>query len=297
MRFVHSLNTQPIFLPKLYGVPTYFRLIGALVYSAMSVAWVKYWGHDIVLHTDDIGKKLLELIPYDDIYLTVNDIDKSKTHPKYWAAAKMYAMDIEDVGSIHIDNDVFLKKKEIYDIIEEHEGDVIVQGLESAGEFYNKFSKIYSLDIPFCEKMGLYLSEHGALNTGTLSFVDKNLKDTFIQGYKKIVEHFTTNFYNELTEDESGIPDLMAEQKYLFQVTKGDYKVFLIDNGNEGWGHRIGYQHLLTQYKYTVVDKVLKMLSQVNPELWYNVCQLCDKIEGMTSYEGYDISVRNENND
>ena len=67
------------------------RLIGNIWYYALSVAYAKRSGASIDLYTDTLGSKLLSDIPYDNIYVTLDDLP-SDLNPRFWAAGKMYAL-------------------------------------------------------------------------------------------------------------------------------------------------------------------------------------------------------------
>lgn len=301
MRFVHSLNTDPIFVKDMYGIPTYYRLVGTLIYSAMSLCWVKCWGHEIVLHTDTAGKKLLGFLPYDEIHLTLDEMKGAHVHPRFWAAAKMFAMENEPLGSIHIDNDVFIKRKKAYDLIEQDDSDLMVQEYES-GDNYDMFTKVYDTHVQFLSDKGVDINLAGAFNTGILRFNNPELKDMFIRTYKDIVAHVSELSSGFLDNDDpDGIPDLIAEQKLIHQMCgKHGYKVFelLGETRNVStWAHDIGYQHLLTSMKYTKLEKVLEMLSQVCPMVYIRVAEECVRLNSMNEYDGHDISIIQERSD
>lgn len=122
--FVHSLWTAPMQSDKRKLEVT------ALVY-ALSVAYLKKLGCSVNLHTDSLGKKLLEGIGYDNIYLTVEEIPKNIS-PKIFAYPKSIALDKEPVGTIHIDGDVFIKTEECLDRIFNHNCECVVQSCETS---------------------------------------------------------------------------------------------------------------------------------------------------------------------
>lgn len=301
MRFVHSLNTKPIFLSQLYGVPIFYRLVGTIICSAMSLTFVKVRGHQIVLHTDDVGKDLLSFLPYDEIHTTVNDIPDT-FHPKFWASCKMFAMEKEPLNSIHIDNDVFIKRVKAFDIIQNSDYDLLIQETETANT-YNLWTDLFFNHPEYMNQMGIDVKQPGAYNTGIMNFRNQELKDKFIQGYKNIVEYYSKNYKDFLDEGKTLIPDLMAEQKHLYQISKG-YKVHgLLEpmRENEGFSHDIGYQHLLTVFKYTKLNKVMEMLEKVEPDLYRYIDNFCSNLYEKGEYNGIDLEIpednKEENND
>jgi len=42
---------------------------------ALSVAYVKSFGYTIVLHTDTLGSEVYGQLPYDEVHLTLNQLD------------------------------------------------------------------------------------------------------------------------------------------------------------------------------------------------------------------------------
>ena len=97
--------------------------------AALSCVYAKKIGAPLIMHTDDFGKELLKHLPYTDLRLTLNQIPKD-TPPGQWAIGKMYAQMNSKLGDIHIDNDVFIKKKSLYDSMSNSKYDLIVQSFE-----------------------------------------------------------------------------------------------------------------------------------------------------------------------
>ena len=291
MRFVHSLNTNPIFNNNNHIIPQFYRLVGSIIYSAMSVCWVQYHGHDIILHTDSKGKDLLDFIPYNEIHTTRDDIPKD-IHPAFFAAGKMYAMSNEPLNSIHIDNDVFLKKPIVYDLIENSKYELLIQQTED-GEIYDEFAgHIYKKDPDFFNQQGLDINDHRAYNTGILNFRSQSLKDEFIEKYKKIVRHYSKICDNELSTSKKCIPDLFAEQMNIYQTSKNYNVLGLLDGTQiDDFAYDIGYQHVLTYVKFTKMDMVMDMLSKINPDMYNKTLERVQQIMKAKGYDHYNIKT------
>lgn len=293
MRFVHSLNTKPMFIRDLYGVPIYYRLAGTIVCSALSVSLLKVRGHKIVLHTDDVGKELMKHVPYDEVHLTINEVSDD-FHPRFFASCKMFAMEKEPLNSIHIDNDVFLKRKQVLDIIENSKYDLLVQQTEITGNYPN-FSSIYLNHPEFINKMGIDMDVDKAYNTGILNFRNQELKDRFINGYKEIVKHYSKNYKNEIEDDLKLIPDLIPEQKLIYHLSEGYnvHKLLEPMENDENFSHDIGYQHLITILKYTKTHKIMEMLNKVNPNLMNIIDKQCGDYYNIGVFNGIDLEINN----
>ena len=138
--------------------------------AALSCVHAHRNGIPLIMHTDDFGKELLQHLPYTEIRLTLNAIPDD-TPSGQWAISKMYALQNSELGDIHIDNDVFIKKKELYTRMSEKYYDVIVQSLEDTqGPLYVQaleFLQQYS-DIVNTESFGNF-----AYNCGVLGFKNR----------------------------------------------------------------------------------------------------------------------------
>lgn len=296
MRFVHSLSTIPILNRPEYKIPEFYRLVGNIVLSALSVAYIKKFKHKIVLHTDSIGKKILNFLPYDEIYTTLDDIPEY-IHPSFFAYGKIQAMENEPLNSIHIDNDVFLKEYIVYDLIENTKYDLLVQHTEN-GEQYDKFCGFYKSNPEFIKSLGLDPNSNIAYNTGILNFRNQELKDLFIYNYKQIVEHYSKTCFKTLSENSELIPDLFPEQVNIYQISR-NYKVlsildrYLFDY--KEFGKIIGYEHLITILKYTKIDYVLDMLSEINPDIFLNTMGHIKYFMDKMGYDEYSIRRVGEN--
>lgn len=294
MNFIHSFNSKPVFIPQMYGVPIFYRMIGTIICSAMSVAFVRARGHTISLHTDDIGVDLLAFIPYDKVYRTINDIPDD-FHPRFWASCKMLALEKEPLDTCHIDNDVFLKRTKVFDLIEKSDYDLLVQCKED-GLRYKKWTSMFQ-DLPNpMRELGLKPEEPGAFNTGIMNFRNQELKDKFIENYKKLVKNYSKIGTKYLEGDDNLIPDLIVEQTHLYQISHDYNTMRLLQpmEHNINYGHDIGYQHLLTKYKYTKLDKILGMLEQVDPILHEMVMKKCTELFEMRTYNGIDLEIPQE---
>lgn len=282
MRFVHSLSTKPLGL-QLYGSNILQRFIGNICYYSLSLAYLKKLNQKVILYTDTLGAALLSHLPYDEIHITLDDIP-DELSPRFWAAGKIYAMEQEPLGSIHIDGDVFIKKESLIELINNSDWDLLVQNYEKdlwSSSYYEEFPH-FKNEINFCKQFGVNPTQYGAYNTGILGFWNQTLKDKFINTYKSVSLNHSKLHYKELEESENRTPDLITEQTFIYQLSK-PYKVKqLLDTTDNKIirevCNNLGYQHVITMWKYTYLDKCLEVLKKVSPEIYNKTYKLCRNI-------------------
>lgn len=277
MRLCHSVWTKPII-----GFNYDFRLkieCNLWLFS-LSVAYAKQLNATIVLHTDSLGKRLFGYLPYDEIYLTLDDLN---TPTCFWAAGKIHAQSFEPLGSIHLDGDVFLKKRVLLDILNFENYDVLIQNTESNNQIYNplldKLREVLSaenlpLELNFNNKL--------AFNCGIIGFNNKEIKEKYIDGYKNLVNVCAQDeiFMKFLSTNRSFIPDLILEQWWLKCIANYypcKVKALFPDITTlQEDAIQMGYTHLLGKKKYDLIDKVKERLKEINLEIYKKTeSQMC----------------------
>lgn len=89
-RFAHVLWTKPMLLDfkeARWNIGNQFEQ--SLALSALSLACLKAHGQEVVLYTDEIGKKLCENLGYDRIYTIFDNLQIAND---FWAAGKIVAL-------------------------------------------------------------------------------------------------------------------------------------------------------------------------------------------------------------
>lgn len=243
------------------------KLKNYILYFATSLAWLKKNNFPIVLHTDSKGKELFKDLPYDEIYTTLDNIPKS-VNPKFYAYGKFLAMQKEELGSVHIDGDVFIKTKELGNKILNFEGDLITQSIESEKtitRFYRKW------DFDECKDMVnqyVDLDTKVAYNCGIVGFNNQELKDRYFNSYLELVNNLVDYKFNS----PYAIPDLVCEQLLLYYLNPNSE--LLLEVGNLEEMHKKGYLHIPGSLKMRpdFINCVKEMLLNLNPNI-YNICQ------------------------
>lgn len=285
MRFTHSVWTKPM-QGKRWNIDG--QLANNLWLFALSVAYVKKFGHEIVLHTDTLGKELYGWLPYNEIHLT---LDNHNVHERFWASGKILAQEAEPLHAIHIDGDVFLKKPEVYEIIADKKADLIVQMIEGdstpscLGSCYaeNLNLVLSGLNLSVPEEFDINLNS--AHNCGLVKFNNADLKKRYIDGYKQMLEICSKDpvFTKRITADNNLCPDIIIEQWWLKSVA--DYYGYKTKTILSNWGcdihnyaKKIGFTHVIGHQKYSQIHLVKERLLEISPNLYKKVEQVIEKL-------------------
>lgn len=266
---VHSFWTAPSMTDR-YGYKCE-QLFYNLWYFALSCAYAKRSGAEIVLHTDTLGKLLFGHLPYDKIYTTLDNVDAP---PRFWAAGKFFALDAERDGrAIHIDGDVFIKSAKLWERMANSESDLLVQYIEPW------------LDTRVRDRLAEYMTKkyfvHPCMyNTGVFGIFDTELKQMILDAYFDTIDEAGEQLPDRLLDDPNFTPDLVCEQQMVAYMSQGfDVDFVLSDAYNcKAEANRIGFQHILSTAKYRELDKCKETLREVDKTLYYNTKRICQNI-------------------
>jgi hypothetical protein len=280
--FLHSYRTDSSLKNGHFKNPN--ALITNIWLYALSVAYVNRAGYKIVLHTDDLGKDLLDFVPYERVFTTLNKCQCINS--RFFAAGKIEALKCADLGAVHIDHDVFLKNKKLCKSILDfrYKYDVISQNREriffdEEKNMYDTYEILYDLmsqhlfwKFPTFE-LGIF-----ACNTGVLGFANKKLREIYVKQYDEMTRQWTKNraFWKVLDDNREAAFDLIPEQLNLWNVIHhGNFKAKFVFNELNTWSivlrkkaKKIGYCHLLAETKYQRIEDVKMRLKKINPELY-----------------------------
>lgn len=282
LRLMHSFSCRPMAI-DCYGVDRLSKLVGGVWFSALSVAYALRSGADIVLHTDTLGASLLGHLPYSEIHLTLDSMPDD-IHPRFWAAGKIFALQAEEPGTVHIDGDVFIKRASLVDDIAAPGWDFIAQSVEdeSSRHCYEMEVPVFAPDAGACHSRGFHFETYGAYNTGVIGFRDRALRDEFCSTYVTLAKHFSRLSRRMLDENPVQTPDIMLEQRFVMQLcARHGSRVKLVLPHYGLWGDTaaaIGYQHIVTAAKYNLVGKVKETLARVSPEIHQSTLKLCQNL-------------------
>ena len=230
----------------------------------LSCIYAKKSGFLINLHTDKRGYEYLNMCPYDNIFVDLDDIDLPA--PKLFAAVKFKVMEKYPLGVIHIDGDVFLKKQELQDLIKFNEYDVIVQSIE-APPLYGGGWKESASTLDRCEYPDWANRECNIMfNCGVVGINNLELKKLYFDTYWDMYGQYCKNGIIK-----PSVPDLVIEQQFLYDICKNKkYKFKCLIDGNHPSksANKIGYQHLLGSAKNKEYLQIIKKIKELDLNIY-----------------------------
>lgn len=245
-----------------------FQLKNTLLMCALCVTYAKKIGAHITMHTDNFGYEFLSKFGYDEVYKDLDMLNKRiKTNPTVlWAGGKAIALEVEPLGTIHIDNDVFLTKMECIDALSFDNYDFIFQHIEEADYKEKQIFKdiITNFD----------LNKNFACCVGIIGFNSENAKRIYLDNYNYWFNHIEyvkeNNFINaDLLLEQIFLYNMMEDMGYKGKSLIGDLRT------EHTWdiakkSQSIGYEHVIGRAKFSpfILSKLSKRLQKLNSELY-----------------------------
>lgn len=260
INFAHAFWYKPL-LNKKFNDDFELSLKTTMLNYAFSTSLIHKFGYKITLYADKDGADLLSFIDYDNVIV----LDVPENNSIHFAAMiKFMALKKMTLNDVLIDGDIFLRKQEIYDIIEYKKDDVVYSVFEENSgilrkqeyvEYYTKLMNILenqNFDKPY---HNFKLEDICFPNTSVLKFNNQTAKDEYIKQYEK---HF--NYLNNI--DFGNVwPDIIIEQYFLKLCC--DYNNYthspLLEDfvNNEDKAKKIGFSHLgPLKYEYNVMCRM-----------------------------------------
>jgi hypothetical protein len=288
MRFIHSLWTKPS-LNDRWNYDAKTATISNIWYYALSVAYIKKLGQDIVLYTDSLGKECLDYLPYDEIYPVLDDVFDNDSTPVLWSRSKYYALDQEPLGALHIDGDVFIKSENCINKIEQMKYDILCQGIQEISLWnIQRIDDNYEANEALVNELklpdGVRETPIKSFNTGIVSFNNKELKDKFISVYFNMVDQITSNekIMKAWEENKNINLDLVIEQRFLYDLSEKYNIKYLLDYTSRtinADANAIGYQHVMGKKKYEQIDICKQVLQLINNEIYEDTLLKTEEIK------------------
>jgi len=233
------------------------KLHETIYMTAASILYSCNWFTDVELYVDAIGYEYLYGLP-----CTVTKVDFD-VDQELWMKPKIYAVARQDVPFVHLDTDVFIKKKIDFDF----EG-VLVERKDL--NYYN-YKELISFFDQFNDQIPFW-------------------NPTLDYAYKKYEV-----FRND--QDQQGWyvePGLLLEQYNLTSLLfEKDIKptVLIPENSTDeqsDYANDIGYTHLLGASKYHVhnTDKIKNILKQRFPKFYKEIHK---QVEKSLTKQGYKV--------
>lgn len=271
MLLVHSMWTKPMLSGSVESVTR--KVITNCWCYASSVAFAHKNKQPIKLFADAAGKQLLSFLPYDQVveYQVPED-----TPVSFWAAGKFKAYELMKKGEVHIDGDAFIQSENIIHILESalKEYRLITQCVEDGtNNFVESYDQINALLADFgIRYAGKKFNDFGgAYNTGLIGFGDIALRDRYCKSYWECIN--TIKNKKDLCLCMSAMklsPDIVLEQQKLYEMVPLENAFTLLGSGTSSidLSKVIGFQHLLGDAKWQLLDKVIGQLYLMDPEIF-----------------------------
>ncbi|MBO9584843.1 MAG: hypothetical protein J7574_11850 [Flavobacterium sp.] len=245
--------------------------------TALSILYSHLWYDEIELYVDEIGFKFLYMLP-----CAVTKV-QNDNRIELWMKSKIKAMELQTKPFVHIDTDIFIKKK-----IEFSFDDVIVERKEDTYEVHYKkqvelFNK-YTCRLPY------WHSDLGySFNCGIFGFNDLQLRDEYLKSYYDLENIYIENQKDfDVLKKEGYETCILIEQYTLASLLnyKNNPPTTLLkgENITEHGKHadHIGYSHFFGMKKYEkyVVEEIELRLSKIFP-YWYKQIKNALEKEGV----------------
>lgn len=273
MNLTTSLWTNPMEQGR-WNLEKESQLKNTLMMCGLCVTYAKNNGAHITMHCDSSAAKHLENFGYDDIVVDLDNLEiKKSSSTVMWAAGKFVALDSEPLGTIHIDNDVYLKSEKCIQNMEFSGYDFIIQNIENCS--YDEL-EIFKNLIPTVD-----MDVKHACCVGIVGFNNRKLRDDYVSHY---------NYYKDNLEiDKNGNnhlnADLILEQVYLYnRMIKDGYtcKMLIGDirkntlNQIQQKSYEMKFEHMLGPAKYTpfILKRSYKELKEINPKIYQYIDDL-----------------------
>jgi hypothetical protein len=262
-RIIYSLDAFPL-MNNRWQMGN--KLKETIYMTALSVLYSHLWYKDIELYVDETAYKFLYMLP-----CKVTKIDNIQ-NKELWMKSKILAIEKQTKPFVHLDTDVFIKRKidfifnEI--LLERKEGGYTMHYKKQV-DFFNN----YTQDLPYWNPGLGYCYSCGVLGFNDLSLVDK-----FIKAYYDLEEIFIENQEKFIKLKQEGYePCIVIEQYNLASLLKYEnVKPSILLNGKnivEQAEHasQIGYSHLFgtKKYKKDITEEIEQRLMKIFP-YWYS---------------------------
>jgi hypothetical protein len=283
VKLFHSIWSKPQEESSRWDFSKECREYVELLVTATSVSFAKRNDCEIVLQTDNIGKEKYDWLPYDDVQASLQGHDYS---PHFWASGKVMAQQHVPLGYIQIDTDVFIKSRAAVERLQMlGDYDLITQNIETNYEYncnreaYKGFiNMLGGATLPGLPEADFTPGHCSAYCCGTVGFNSQELKELYIEGYKKLYQQLAGNAALE-TLAKNHCMDLFCEQAWLYQCAKAlDASVccLLETLAASQSAVGIGYTHLafVSKYKPEVIERVEQILQGIAPGTYRKVREL-----------------------
>lgn len=276
MTFVHSFWSKPLLNNKFEK----FEMMLPVILSnyAYSAHCIKQRGHKIKLYADEKGAEMLDFIPYDSIEIIPN-MDDNCVH--FAAQIKFEALKRMSLDEYLIDGDLFLRKPQVFDILQTTHVDFlysfyepnhfVIKTTQDPKRYFDLTQTLLKHKDKFLEGYEIY-TEHDSYhwpNTSLMRFENQDLKDEYIAQYeyhKGILKDETFAFWPDVIVEQQHMEQLVRRKGYSFRPVLYGFP----SNATNDYASIIGYCHLGGE-KVNLKQLTYDWLLKENPELYNKV--------------------------
>ena len=241
------------------------KLKETIYMTALSILYSHLWYKDIELYADETAYKLLYMLP-----CRVTKVENEK-NKELWMKSKIHAIEKQTKPFVHLDTDVFIKKK-----IDFNFDTIILERKECGYEMHYKkqidFFNQYTSHLPY------WHSNLGhSYSCGILGFNDLTLRNNFVNAYYDLEEIFVSHQEEFTPLKQQGFePCIVIEQYNLASIL--DYNnitpSLLLKGRNiaeqSKYANEMGYSHLfgIKKYNKDIIQEIEYRLFKIFP-YWY----------------------------
>ncbi|RZS92503.1 DUF6734 family protein [Aquimarina brevivitae] len=261
-KIIFSLDAYPLVNNRWYMGN---KLKETIYMTALSVLYAHLWYKDIELFVDKTAYKFLYMLP---CRVTKMNIEPDK---EVWVRAKIHAIERQNVPFVHLDNDVFIKKKIDFNfnkvLLERREGGYTIH-YKPQLDFFN----------PLCSHMPYWNPDLGhSYSCGVLGFNELSLRNKFVNAYYQVERQYLENRTDFTPFKIKGYEPCIVIEQYNLACLLDHYRVKpnVVLRGYNVNQHAtnakdIGYSHLfgLKKYHHKIEQEIEHRLYRIFP-YWY----------------------------
>ena len=261
-RIIFSLSAYPLINNRWHMGN---RLKEAIYMTALSVLYCHLWYRDIELYVDETAYKYLYMLP-----CRVTKI-KMVYNKELWMKAKIFSIEKQTTPFVHLDTDVFIKKK-----IDFNFKDVMLERKE--GGYRIHYKRQVDFFNNYTQNIDHWRHDLGrTYNCGVLGFNNLDLRNKFVRAYYDLEEIYLEYRDEYQPLKKQGFEPCILIEQYNLSALLDYYNItptlLLKGRSIKEQGEvakQLGYSHLfgIKKYQKGIVQEIEHRLYKIFP-YWY----------------------------
>ncbi|CAI2766907.1 DUF6734 family protein [Flavobacterium collinsii] len=261
-RIIYSLDAFPL-INNRWQMGN--KLKETIYMTALSILYSHLWYKDIELYADETAYKFLYMLP---CRITKVNHEQNK---ELWMKSKIHAIERQTKPFVHLDTDVFIKKKINFNF-----DTIILERRECGYEVHYK--KQIDFFNPYTKNLPYWHSDLGhSYSCGVLGFNDLTLRNKFVSAYYDLEEIYIAHREEfEPLKQQGFEPCIVIEQYNLASLLDHNTisPTLLLKGKNiieqSKYANEMSYSHLfgLKKYKKDIIEEIEYRLFKIFP-YWY----------------------------